>query len=78
MGQGLQPSAVGVPEKAMTPAQTTSYGKEAAIRILLSIPSIVLFIAAVYCAAIYSSKRHIYNFFYDFTVCTIGQALPLM
>ena len=78
MGQDLQPSVVGVPEKAMTPVQTTSCGKEAAIRILLSIPSIVLFIAAAYCAAIISSKRRTYNFFYNFTVCTINKALLLM
>jgi len=78
MGQDLQPWVVGVPEKAMTLMQTTSCGKEAAIRILLSSPSIVLFIAAAYCAALLPSRRHTYNFFYDLTVCTINQALLLM
>ncbi len=78
MGQDLQPWVVGVPEKAMTPVQTTSCGKEAATRILLSILSIVLFAAAAYSAAITSSTRHTYSFFFDFIVCTISQALPLM
>lgn len=77
MGQDLQPWVVEVPEKVMTLVQTTSCGKEAAIRILLSIPSIVLFTAAAYCAAIISSKRHTY-FFYHFTVCTMKQALLLV